>query len=113
MSHYSDRQICTTCAHRGYPITVTKGRTIIEIILWLCFLLPGLAYSLWRISTRREACPSCGNSSMIPETSPIGKKICQEHYPDEPVQEPPRPSARAVNAGAALGRLVGKMIRKS
>jgi len=44
--------ICANCGHLGDEKQVTKGSFGIEVILWLCFLIPGLIYSLWRLSSR-------------------------------------------------------------
>lgn len=43
------------------PKTYIKGNLLIELVLWLCFLLPGFVYSLWRMTSRYEGCPDCGN----------------------------------------------------
>ncbi len=44
-------------------------------MLWLCFLIPGLIYSIWRRSGNLNACPSCGQTSLIPLFSPGGKEL--------------------------------------
>lgn len=69
--------ICPNCGIRGEAKTITKGSTLIELLLWLCFIVPGLIYSIWRLSSRGKGCPSCGNTGMIPVNSPIGKKIAE------------------------------------
>lgn len=71
-------QVCTQCGHHGVPITVTPGSIGIEILLWLFFIIPGLIYSIWRLSARHMACPSCGNQAMIPAHSPRGEIILDE-----------------------------------
>lgn len=61
---------CMTCGIDAKPKPVTKGSILIEIILWLCFLIPGLIYSIWRSTTRTPSCPSCGGTTMVPSDSP-------------------------------------------
>jgi len=58
---------CTLCNHEfEKPMKITKGSIVIEIILWLCLLFPGVIYSLWRVTSRYKACPKCGwNHLMI------------------------------------------------
>lgn len=73
------RMICQDCGTIGSPIKVTKGSFWIELILWLCFLVPGLIYSVWRLTTRHNACPKCKSSSIIPTESPKGKKLMEEY----------------------------------
>ncbi len=67
--------ICSACGQVGDGKTKIKGNGLIEIILWLCFLIPGIIYSIWRSSSRHKICPSCGATNLIPVDSPIGKKL--------------------------------------
>ena len=74
--------ICTTCgAQTDMPQSKTKGSFIIEIILWLAFVIPGLLYSLWRQSTRQKVCPACGNATLILANTPDGRKHT-EQFPE-------------------------------
>jgi hypothetical protein len=73
--------ICTSCGYVGNTISETRGSLLIEIILWLFFIIPGLIYSIWRLTTRYEACPKCRNQNMIPVDSPVGKKLFEENKP--------------------------------
>lgn len=67
--------VCTSCGSVGYPQTVTPGYILIEIALWLVFILPGLLYSIWRLSARHQACGVCGQKTIIPVDSPMAQKI--------------------------------------
>jgi hypothetical protein len=67
--------ICTACGSSGRPKTITKGSFVIECFLWLCFIFPGLLYSLWRLTTRRKGCAACGAENMVPLDSPVGRKL--------------------------------------
>lgn len=73
--------ICATCGSRGTPKATTRGSILIEIILWLCFIIPGLIYSIWRLTTRYNACPTCGSKDMIPVNSPTGKRLVEQNKP--------------------------------
>jgi len=66
-------KFCTTCGHEGGTETKTRGNLLIEIILWLCFLVPGLVYSIWRIASRHQVCASCGAATLVPPDSPVAK----------------------------------------
>ena len=70
--------ICSNCGYVGKSKSVTKGSTLIELFLWLLFIIPGLLYSLWRLSSRYQACPKCGASHMVPLDTPRGRKLQQE-----------------------------------
>jgi len=71
----AQKLICSTCGHIGSTKTAVKGSILIEIILWLCFIIPGVIYSLWRSSSRHKTCPKCGGTNLIPLDTPVGMKI--------------------------------------
>lgn len=73
-----DKMICSNCGTIGKPKTVTKGSIWIEIILWLFLIIPGIIYSIWRLTTRAKVCPSCGAEKMIPLDSPMGIRLRKE-----------------------------------
>ena len=69
-------KVCKDCGTVvAKPARVTKGSFLIEVILWLCFLVPGLIYSLWRLSTRKDACRACHSTNLVPTDSPMGRQI--------------------------------------
>lgn len=70
--------VCPACGTTGQPKQVTRGHLLIEIILWLFFIIPGLIYSIWRLSTRYGACPACGAAGMIPVDSPNGRRLAEQ-----------------------------------
>ena len=70
--------ICPNCGNIGSPKTVTEGSILIELVLWICFIIPGVIYSLWRLTTRHKACSSCGAANLIPLDSPMGRKLRSE-----------------------------------
>lgn len=110
----SDDRVCTACGYVGTPERVTKGSFGVELILWICFLVPGLIYSIWRITTRHDGCPKCGNQALIPKDSPMAQKFLRENMPETLVtpSNPTRPpSAAAVSAGKALGQAVGRILK--
>jgi hypothetical protein len=69
-SYPKDSMYCTACGTVAKPKKIVKGSFILELLLWLCFLLPGIIYSVWRLSNKANACPKCGSESMIPIDSP-------------------------------------------
>lgn len=62
---------CKTCGHSGPTATKTPGSLAIEIVLWLMLIVPGIIYSLWRISARKAACTACGSTDLVPPDSPV------------------------------------------
>jgi hypothetical protein len=67
--------ICPRCGDTGKPKKVTKGSTLIELLLLCCFLLPGVIYGVWRVSSRSEVCGTCGSDVMVPLDSPMGQSL--------------------------------------
>jgi hypothetical protein len=70
--------LCTLCGTTAKPVTRTQGALLIELILWLCMIVPGLIYSIWRHTTRAPVCPKCGSADIIPLDSPRAKKLMTE-----------------------------------
>lgn len=68
---------CTACGFSGTGKKHTPGLFAIELLLWLLLILPGLAYSLWRINSRYLACPAC-KGRLIPADSPVARKALSE-----------------------------------
>lgn len=62
---------CKTCESIGGTKRFMPGSILIEIILWFCFFMPGLIYSLWRHSAAKRVCKSCGSQEIIPKDSPF------------------------------------------
>jgi hypothetical protein len=62
---------CKTCGHTGATTTKTPGSLGIEIVLWLLLIVPGVIYSVWRLSARKPACTACGSVDIVPADSPV------------------------------------------
>lgn len=70
----NERLYCPHCGTVGAPEFHMSGSIIVEVLLWLFFLLPGIIYSIWCRSTKRWVCPKCGMTGMIPLDSPLAQK---------------------------------------
>lgn len=71
-------RVCAACGTEGRGKYVTRGSFLIEIVLWLLLIIPGVIYSLWRMSTRKPVCPACGSEHLVPIDSPVARKIRRE-----------------------------------
>ena len=98
------KRVCKDCGTVAEPKTKARGSMAVEVILWLCFLVPGLIYSVWRLANKYESCPACGGEKLLPLGSPLGAQVAQSAGYVAP------PSA-AASFGHDLGRLVGKLKR--
>lgn len=72
---YRERYVCTVCHTVSDGAGPRRGWITLEIFLWCCGLVPGLLYSAWRGWPSSKRCGSCGASSMIPVSTPLGKSI--------------------------------------
>jgi hypothetical protein len=63
------RCYCPRCGTVAAPQSRARGSRGIELLLWLCFIIPGLIYSFWR-RAEVETCPACGEAGLIPASSP-------------------------------------------
>ena len=65
---------CPRCGSVSGGISHTRGSVLVELLLWLCFLIPGIIYSIWRVSSRNIVCPSCQSPDVISVDSPRARR---------------------------------------
>jgi hypothetical protein len=70
----SDMMVCTQCGCTGTE-SHTKGSFLIEVVLWLFMCVPGLIYSIWRLTTRGQVCSACKSDRLVPANSPVGQSL--------------------------------------
>ncbi len=73
---------CTSCGHIGKSKKKTPGSFFTELLLWMLLIVPGLIYSIWRLTARKKVCVNCGHPTVIPEGSPLAKKNLDSSNPD-------------------------------
>ena len=64
---------CTSCGSVGKARVRNRGSSAIEIILWLCLLVPGFLYTLWRMGRKDRYCRACQAPNPIPANSPLAR----------------------------------------
>lgn len=111
--------ICPQCGTPGKEKTYTKGSLGLEIFWWifgigLCWLflftlLIPLCYSGWRIFSRYKGCPLC-KAEMIKTSSPKGKKLMAEAFPEEQQTINANPDKDWKKISVAIDRLLEKYI---
>ena len=65
------KHICSNCGTIGKPKTIVKGTFLIEVFLWLFLIVPGIIYTIWRVSTKYKGC----STNIVPLNSPRGKEL--------------------------------------
>lgn len=73
-----DPMACTSCGHIGATKRHTRGQFWVEVVLWLLLLIPGFIYTVWRLSSRTDACAVCGSTELVPPDSPVGRRIARD-----------------------------------
>jgi hypothetical protein len=96
--------LCTTCGNVAEPKRLTRGSLLIEIVLWLCFIVPGLIYTIWRSTTKFNTCRSCGATTLVPTASPVARTFMKDQGIEAPPERP--------NAGYAVGKALGNLLNK-
>lgn len=74
-------RICANCGTAS-AVPDMPGNGWIEAVLWLCYMIPGLIYSIWRRSKKSTVCVACGSKNTVPLSTPAGKRLAAQHYPD-------------------------------
>ena len=85
-------QICTNCYTIGQSKRHYKGSFFIELILFLCFIINGIIYGIWRTSGGR-VCPACGHETMIPVNTPRGQQLLRAAEAGAPRLKQTHPAA--------------------
>ena len=110
MSANSDESnICTYCGYRGYPILAPSGHIFFEVVLWLCYIVPGIIYSIWRRVRPKEICPECKHPSMISAYSAKARQMMALANIGPASKKPSRPK---LPSGAAKSREKKYMIKR-
>ncbi len=73
--------VCTECGYIGKG--KMRGSLLMELCLFLLFILPWIFYYLWRCTQKKSVCPKCGYRGMIPVTTPRGKELVAQYNTPE------------------------------
>lgn len=60
--------LCTDCFETSHPQTLLVGSDRLEMLGWLCLLLPGWLYCAWRHALRIKVCGVCGGTGLVRES---------------------------------------------
>jgi ribosomal protein S27AE len=89
---FRKKKLCVRCGTEGYSKKHVSGSFIIELVLFMAgligllfFIIPGLivlalalAYSIWRLTTKKQVCRACGSEDLIPPDSPAAIALRRE-----------------------------------
>lgn len=101
-----DRYHCKNCNLTVYPIPKRRGNTLLQVILFLFFIIPGIIYTIWRLGGYKIVCPRCKKSNLVEMATKEKPKVAtfpeQKTVPKgakEPKKRQPQPASK--DAGAA------------
>ncbi|MCC6931002.1 MAG: hypothetical protein IT359_18570 [Gemmatimonadaceae bacterium] len=70
----SQHLLCTQCgSETTAPVKVPPGSAWVALVLAVPFVIPGVAYAVWRYTMRRDTCPTCGHVTLIPSDAPLAR----------------------------------------
>jgi len=67
---FSKKYICMECGCQRDPVEAKRGLLVIEVFMWLLYIVPGVIYSIWRRVRKQQVCPNCLNPSVVLTSSP-------------------------------------------
>lgn len=71
--------ICSNCGYLGRPKSEIKGSCLLEGLLWLFFIIPGIIYTIMRSHSATKVCPKCKSPNMVPVNTPRGQELIQKY----------------------------------
>lgn len=67
--------VCTSCGYHGVADWQSRGSVWLGLVLLLFYVIPGVLYFWWRSTTTRPVCPACGQATVIPDDTPIARRM--------------------------------------
>lgn len=67
--------VCAQCETVGDSKVRMPGSFVVELALYLLWILPGVIYTVWRYTNTERACTACGAKTLLPVDSPAGQRI--------------------------------------
>jgi hypothetical protein len=50
-----------------------RGSGWVNGVLFVTGFFPGVVYLVWRLTTKLDACPTCGHATLIPANAPLAR----------------------------------------
>ncbi len=74
-------RICKQCGTLNNNGDTLPGSGWIELVLWLCYIVPGIIYSIWRRTKRNAACVACSSRELVQVGTPVGAELAKQYHP--------------------------------
>lgn len=73
--------VCQTCEEVGQVRTEMPGNSVVELLLYLFYLVPGIIYSVWRRQGKKQVCGACGSDRLVAAKTRAGLAIITAQFP--------------------------------
>jgi len=105
---FTKKYVCMECGCQRDPIDANRGLWVIEIFMWLLYILPGAIYSIWRRVRKQQVCPNCQHPSVVLTSSSraMGMMRMMRTF-----SQPLRENSTNPKPGLPQTRVPGKQIR--
>ena len=70
MFWHRDEMYCPHCGTVAVPKRDNRGSFLLGLALFFFFIVPGILYGLWQLTTGYNACAVCGMDGLLPLDSP-------------------------------------------
>ncbi len=79
--------VCRSCGrYASVPGQRMPGNLVLEVLLWLFYLIPGIIYSVWRRqdSNAVKFCVGCNGTDLLPVVTTEGQEVFRRKYGRRP-----------------------------
>ena len=93
MNTSTGSHVCTICHSIITPKKINQGSALVELFVWIISLilitftagisiLLAVAFSIWRVVSKKNICPECKAVDIVPIGTPVAKRIIAENQDD-------------------------------
>jgi hypothetical protein len=79
MLFHHPKRLCATCLETIQPKIHTPGHILVELMLWVLFIIPGFIYTVWRNMAKKDVCPLCMSDQLLPLDSKRAKLLLSQN----------------------------------
>ncbi len=111
---FSRKYICMECGCQRDPVKAKRGLLVVEIFMWLLYIVPGVIYSIWRRVRKHEICSKCRMPSIVLTSSSraMGMMRLLKAFSPSPVPAHPHSSSSQKPAPTSKSKPVKKNLNR-
>lgn len=74
--------VCKHCEEIGQVDLKMPGNGWVEFVLYLCYIAPGIIYSVWRRKGKKQVCGACRSDQLVAAKTRMGQQIIAAQIPN-------------------------------